>query len=147
MTTSHLLTACIALLIGALVAWALTRASFSARLARSRAEVTHLRAHAQEVIHAQDRLTDAFESLSTQALERTSDRFLQLAEQRFQQAQAISAAELAKREHAVQSLVEPLNEALTGMRNHLSTVERDRAQAHGSLIAHIGSITTSSQQL
>src|SRR5690625_1066637 len=147
MTTSHVIASLISFVLGGVIAWALTRASLSAQLARSRAETTHLHDYVEEVLRAQDRLTDAFESLSTRALKNNSDLFLNLAEQRLNHAHTVSQTQLAKREEAVKALVDPLSEALTGVKQHLSAVERDRAQAHGSLTAQIAAMSRASALL
>lgn len=147
MTTSHVIASLISFVLGGVIAWALTRASFSAQLARSRAETAHVRQYVEDVLRAQDRLTDAFESLSAQALKNNSDQFLNLAEQRLNRAHTLSQTQLAQREQAIKSLVEPLNEALSGVKQHLSAVERDRAQAHGSLTAQIAAMSRASALL
>ena len=95
----------------------------------------------------QQRLKDEFTALSAQALAANNEAFLQQAEQRLKRAEEISQSELAKREQAVRSLVEPLAKTLGDVRSQMTAAEQARAEAHGALAEQVRAMQTSSDQL
>lgn len=158
MDSTHFIVGFLGLLIGGLLAWALTRATYASELSTSRTRADHserelhtLRAEFEnriEQLHTdRDRLTDAFAALSAQALERNSQAFLTHAQERLNRAQETGAAELAKRERAVQSLVDPLAKSLAEVREHLSAAEVSRAEAHGALSEQVKAMAHASDAL
>ncbi len=95
----------------------------------------------------QQRLKDEFGALSAKALAANNEAFLQQAEQRLKRAEEVSQAELAKREEAVRSLVEPLAKTLGDVRTEMTAAEKARAEAHGALAEQVRAMQTSSDQL
>src|SRR5699024_6544767 len=74
----------------------------------------------EHLLNDRDRLTDAFEALSSRALERNSEVFLSRAEERFRRTQESNAAELARREQVVKALVDPLAKSLAGVQEQMT---------------------------
>lgn len=95
----------------------------------------------------QQRLKDEFSALSSAALKANNEAFLQQAEQRLKRAEEVSQAELAKREEAVRSLVEPLAKTLGEVRTEMTAAEKARAEAHGALAEQVRAMQTSSEAL
>lgn len=95
----------------------------------------------------QQRLKDEFSALSAKALAANNEAFLQQAEQRLKRAEQVSQAELAKREEAVRSLVEPLAKTLGDVRTEMTASEKARAEAHGALAEQVKAMQTSSDAL
>ncbi|MGM1029100.1 MAG: DNA recombination protein RmuC [Actinomycetota bacterium] len=93
------------------------------------------------------RRADEFAALSTAALERNSAVFLEQAEERLRRSQSEGAAELAKREAAVQQLVEPLSKSLDSVRGEVTAAEKARAEANAALSEQLHAMRTSSEQL
>ena len=93
------------------------------------------------------RMTDEFAALSSRALAANSEAFLQHAEERLKRAGDANQAELAKREQAVRSLVEPLSRTLGEVKSEMTAAERARAQAHGALAEQVRAMQTSSEAL
>lgn len=118
---------------------------------RSEAAVRDERARAaqrlEELRSDQQRLRDEFAALSASALARNSEAFLAQAEERLKRAGEASEAELARREKAVEALVEPLTKALGEVRSEMSSAERARSQAHGALAEQVKAMQASSEQL
>lgn len=157
------------LVIGAIVAWALTRSRLLADLTAARTQAENLRLRGEEItadytqrladqreLHLQrleelktdhQRLADSFEAISAKALAKNSETFLAHAEQRLARAQEVGAAELEKREHAVKSLVDPLSKSLNEVKEHMSAAERARAEAHGALAEQVKVMARSSDEL
>ncbi|ROR65485.1 DNA recombination protein RmuC [Agrococcus jenensis] len=93
------------------------------------------------------RRADEFAALSSAALERNSAVFLEQAEERLRRSQTEGAAELAKREAAVQQLVEPLSKSLESVRGEVTAAEQARAQANAALAEQLRAMRASSEQL
>lgn len=77
----------------------------------------------------QETLRQQFQALSAETLKASQESFLQLAQVRLNQSQQANAEELAKREKAVQNLVEPMAKALAEVQKQ--TTEADKARALG----------------
>jgi DNA recombination protein RmuC len=101
------------------------------------------RYHAQQ----QSGLHDRFETLSALTLDRTSERFLQLAGERLGSLARSSDAALAQREAAVDALVGPLRESLARVDAKLQQVETQRQGHHESLTRHLEHVTNANRLL
>lgn len=93
------------------------------------------------------RLVDEFDALSKRALAANTESFLREAEERFKRTSTEQAAELAKREEAVKTLVAPLEKTLAQVREEVTTAERARLEAHASLTQQVKGMQESSEQL
>lgn len=93
------------------------------------------------------RLADEFDALSKKALAQNNEAFLAQAEERLKRSQAAQAAELAKREEAVKSLVAPLEKTLTQVKEEMTTAEKSRLQAHAALSQQVQGMKESSELL
>lgn len=93
------------------------------------------------------RLEAQFESLSRRALAATSEQFLVHAEERLRRSHESGVAELAKREEAVRTLVEPLARSLERMRTEVATAEQARAAGHAALTEHLRQLSQASADL
>ncbi len=94
-----------------------------------------------------ERRADEFAKLSSAALERNSALFLAQAEERLRRSQTEGAAELAKREAAVQQLVDPLAKSLDSVRTEVTAAEKARAEANAALAEQLQAMRSSSEQL
>ena len=102
-----------------------------------------IRYHGQQ----QSGLHDRFEALSALTLDRTSERFLQLAGERLGSLARSSDAALAQREAAVDALVGPLRESLARVDAKLQQVETQRQGHHESLTRHLEHVTNANRLL
>ena len=93
------------------------------------------------------RLQDAFHALSSEALDRSSDRFLQLAGERLGALERSNADALSRREEAVDALVRPIRESLSRVDEKLQRVETERQGHHASLTRHLELVATSNKNL
>ena len=92
-------------------------------------------------------LQDSFHALSSEALDRSSDRFLTLAGERFAALAQSNADALEKREAAVDSLVRPIRESLSRVDEKLQKVETERAGQHASLTKHLELVASANRDL
>lgn len=120
------------------------RAQAAAELDRER----HDAAQRLEELRADtQRLAEQFDSLSKKALEANSAVFLAQAEERLKRTQSEGVAELAKREQAVQQLVEPLSRALGEIKAEVTEAEKARHTAHTTLSEQLRAMREASDDL
>ena len=100
-----------------------------------------------EIRGDQARLEAQFEVLARKALATSSEQFLTQAEERFKRSQQVGESELAKREQAVQQLVEPLSKALDQVKAEVTAAEQARREAHGTLTEQVRSMRLDSEAL
>jgi DNA recombination protein RmuC len=96
---------------------------------------------------AEARLREAFSALSADALRANAEQFLALAEGRLKAAGTEAKGDLAARQQAIESMVGPLKESLGKVEAQIRTVEKDRAGAYQALLAQIGTMRQTSEQL
>src|SRR5690606_35923135 len=131
------------------------RAEYVRRLAEVReeadADLAAERARAAERLEElradQKRLAVEFDALSRRALEANSKVFLQQAEERLKRSQSEGAAELQKRQEAVQQLIEPIQKTLDTVKTEMSTAEKARIEAHAALAEQLQFMRQSSETL
>jgi DNA recombination protein RmuC len=85
------------------------------------------------VATAKSTLADTFKALSADALDASSRSFIQLATAQLGAFQEKAQGELAKRQQAVDALVQPIKESLTKVDGKLGDLERARARADAAL--------------
>jgi DNA recombination protein RmuC len=97
--------------------------------------------------HAQQQLANEFARLSAEALSANNERFLALAGVRLQTAQEAAASDLARRQQAVASLVDPLREQLGRCETELRQLEQTRQGAYRDLLEKVGQLETTHKDL
>lgn len=101
----------------------------------------------EELKSDQKRLSDDFDALSRRALEANTKAFLQQAEERLKRSQSEGAAELQKRQDAVQQLIEPIQKTLDTVKTEMSTAEKSRLEANAALSEQLQFMRQSSETL
>ena len=114
-----------------------TRTDAESQLGRLEAQLSSERAHAVEkqalLQQAEQRLTDTFNSISSQALDRNSEQLMKLAETRFAQLQEGAKGDLAQRQQAIDQLVAPVREQLERVGGKLGELEAVRLKDSSTL--------------
>jgi DNA recombination protein RmuC len=95
----------------------------------------------------ENQLAERFTALSTQALDASTARFLEVAEGRLQAANTLAAGELDKRRTAVEHLVSPLKETLSRVEAQLRESDAARRSSHAALTEQVTIARESSDQL
>ena len=158
MDVSTFVIALLALAVGAAVGWLLAAArsgsavqAAEVRAARAQADLDAAQAsHAARVRtleSAQEVMSAHFRSLAADALAANNAQFLGLAEQRLRAAQVAGAAELAQREDAVRSLVEPLTATIERVQAELTTAEKARLASTSALQEQLRGMREASEVL
>jgi DNA recombination protein RmuC len=96
---------------------------------------------------AHERLKSEFAALSADALRANNQSFLALARETFGQLHQQSADELAKRQQAIDALVQPLKESLAKVDSKIGEIEKARADAYGRLSEQLKSLGTAQTSL
>ncbi|MQA85361.1 MAG: DNA recombination protein RmuC [Streptosporangiales bacterium] len=105
------------------------------------------RAAEEKVAYVEDKLADRFQTLSSQALDANSQRFLELAEGRFRTANTQASGELEQRKLAVEHLVAPLRDTLARVESQLREFDAGRRTAHAELAKQVDLVRQSSEEL
>ena len=96
---------------------------------------------------ARHQLADTFNQLSTDALKRNNEQFLQLAEENLKRHQSEAKAELSTREQAIEQLVKPISDALNKTSAQINTIEKERKESYGQLYTTIKHLNEGQQNL
>jgi len=151
MTVISLLAVLIGIAIGAVLGFFFARsreASAAADLAaQASAADERARAAHERAALVENQLAERFQSLSAQALDASTRRFLEMAEGRLDAANAKAAGELESRRAAVESLVGPLKETLARVEGQLRDSDAERVRSHAALAEQVHLARQSSEQL
>lgn len=128
---------------------ALTAAQERAASARSQATAaeTALRHERSAAAETEQRLREAFGTIAADALRTNNDAFLQLAEQRLQQANQAASGDLAQRQQAIKSLVDPLQQALRQFDEHTRELEKARGTAYAGIKEQVSQVAKTNEGL
>jgi len=96
---------------------------------------------------ASEQLKSQFKALASSALQDNNTNFLQLAKSVLQNYQTQAAGELAQKEQAVKSLVEPITQSLAGMNQQIQALEQKRSEAYGTLSTQVQSLMETQRAL
>jgi DNA recombination protein RmuC len=141
----------VASVLGAVLAWALTRGRANAQIARLETTLEKERETSIEKLrlleHAQAGLSDAFKALSSEALQSNNASFLHLAKATLERFQETARGDLERRQQAIGELVKPLAESLDKVDRKIQEIETARAVAYGSLTEHLRGLAASQANL
>jgi len=96
---------------------------------------------------AHDQLAEAFRALSADSLRASNEQFLQLAAATLHGERERADATLARRQQAVEALVQPIHEKLAAATAAIETTERSRRQAYGGLRQQLSAMVAGQEQL
>ncbi|MEY4940094.1 MAG: hypothetical protein RIQ93_1829 [Verrucomicrobiota bacterium] len=109
------------------------------------------RTQAQEKLQllneAQQKLSDAFKALSSEALKSNNQSFLELANATLEKFQLAAESDLASRQKAIDELVKPLKESLEKVDGKIAAVEKERVSAYAGLSEQVKAMATQHTQL
>ncbi len=92
-------------------------------------------------------LRDAFKALSADALKHSAPEFLRLAEQTFGKLQESAKGDLAQRQEAIKTLVEPLKQQLENYQRRLQQSEQAQSSTLGEVKKQLDLLSQQSQAL
>lgn len=112
---------------------------------KSQEQIERERAVAQE--HALEKIRLSFDALAGASLRSNSEVFLKLAREHLGQHQQAAASSLLEREKAIESLLQPIREALSKTERQIGSIEKERAESFGALKASLEAVTLGQQAL
>ena len=148
----------LAVFVSLTVGWLIARLSSQREMTRLREKnaslVTELEMERRAAVEksaameaGQARLSETFAALSQQALKSNTEEFLKLANENLKQFQVRAQGELTTREKAIETLVQPIREALEKTEKQIREIENSRKEAYGSLTKHMESMAQTQQML
>lgn len=97
--------------------------------------------------NATQKLRDAFQALSAEALKSNNQSFLELAKTTLEKYQAEAKGDLEQRQKVVENLVTPIKQSLEKVDAHVLELEKARQLAYGSLTEQIKSLMSTQDKL
>ena len=91
----------------------------------------------ETIEESRQQLEQTFAVLSQQALQSNNENFLLLAKEKLTQYQIQAEANLEKKEKAIETLLQPINETLKQTESQIRAIEKERKESFGSLSQHI----------
>lgn len=91
---------------------------------------------------AKAKLSDTFDSLAAEALANNNQGFLTLAEEKFKSLKLSAEGDLEARKKAIETLVNPLSQALSAYQNEAKSLEEKRVKELTSVGQHLDSLAT-----
>ena len=125
--------------------------SFQSEVTQLTAELEHERLAAAQRSEAfeeiRSQLTGEFSRLSSLALQRNNEQFLQLADTKLNETRQAAEGELSKRQEAIEQLLKPLGEKLGRYDEGVQRLEVERQKAYSTLTEQMKHLSTSHDQL
>ncbi len=102
----------------------------------------------QEILkETEKRLTETFEALSSNALRRNNESFLELARESMGALHVKASGDLEKRQIAIRDMIRPVTESLNRFDSKIQLVEKDRTESYGRLAEQVQALLASEQAL
>ena len=101
----------------------------------------------QALEQARTQMETTFSALSSQALKQNNEEFLKLANENLKQFQNTAKHDLSEKEKAIETLINPIKEALVKSEQQMHAIEKDRKHAYGALQQHLETMTLNQSAL
>lgn len=96
---------------------------------------------------ANEKLKDAFHSLSAEALKNNNESFVTLAKSTLETQMTEAKGELEKKQQSIEALVKPLSESLGKFDSKIENLEKVRLEQHGQINQYILGVQQSTEKL
>ena len=134
----------ISALLGALLGWLITYLLQQKRMTRMQTRLHMEHAATQRAL---EDMEQRFANLSTDALQKNHQAFINLAMENLGKFQRGAEASLQQREQSMENMVKPIREALDKTERQVQLMEKARHQAYGALSQQIESLVESQKHL
>jgi DNA recombination protein RmuC len=132
---------------GALVGWLVANGRAQAELAGLRAKLEATGEKMQALSDIERNLKDSFAALAASALDANSRRLMALAKGELGQQRTEASNDLAAKETAIKSLLEPMQQSLANLSAHSQELEVKREGAYQAVLAEVQNIQRSHTDL
>jgi len=133
----------IALLVGLVIGGLGVFAWHMSNVSVMRAELVTAQAGAG----SSEAMLDQFKAAAQEAVSGSTDRLIQMTQEKIDQSNQSAAAEAARRQVAVENLVKPVGDQLTKLQEHIGAVEQRRAQDSGTVRQMVEQLAASTNTL
>jgi DNA recombination protein RmuC len=152
MDAASLLTGiCVGVLLGAVIGFLFARSRLTSAMteltAHARAADERARGAHEQAALVDGYLSERFQALSSQALDISQQRLLEVSEIRLRAANLSAASELDSRKNAVEQLVEPLRQTLARVEAQLRQSESERQKSQVALTEQVKFARQAAEQL
>lgn len=141
----------VAFLLGALFAWQIVKARWTAKLALAQGNLDGLQRRLDEqsafYANSEKEMREAFGSLAADALQKNNHAFVSLAESRLNEKVIEAKGSLETKEKAIEGLVAPLKNSLDKMETKINELEIKREGAYSSMQTVLEAMQVSAQKL
>ena len=96
---------------------------------------------------AQEKLSDAFKALSSDALQNNNESFLKLANATLEKFHETATGDLDKRQQAIDGLIKPVEKSLKQVDEKLQDIEKKRLEAYTGLNEQVKMLTETQKEL
>lgn len=114
---------------------------------RMHEQMVHSKEKIEFFIQAQNRLSESFKALSSDALKNNTQSFLELATAKFERFHETAKVDIHNRHKAIEEVIKPVKESLDKFDTKLNEIEKQRSSTYAALGEQIKSITNSHSQL
>ncbi|MBN8851040.1 MAG: DNA recombination protein RmuC [Sphingobacteriales bacterium] len=150
-TFEMILITVVAFLLGALFAWQIVKARWTAKLALAQGNLDGLQRRLDEqsafYANSEKEMREAFGSLAADALQKNNHAFVSLAESRLNEKVIEAKGSLETKEKAIEGLVAPLKNSLDKMETKINELEIKREGAYSSMQTVLEAMQVSAQKL
>lgn len=126
-------------------------ASVREQLAGVSAQLIHEKERSAEQLallnEAQSKLSDAFKALSSEALQKNNQSFLDLAKQTMESFRESAKGDLEKRQQAIAQMVTPVRETLSKFDEKIQALEKERVGAYEGLRQQVAQLADTQSKL
>ncbi|PHS04105.1 MAG: DNA recombination protein RmuC [Blastopirellula sp.] len=113
--------------------------------------IRHERKQAAEKLEilneAQEKLSNAFKALSSDALKSNNESFLKLANASLEKFHVTAKGDLEKRQQSIDALIKPVEKSLKQVDDKLLSIEKQRIEAYSGLTEQVKFLTATHQEL
>lgn len=102
---------------------------------------------AQAGVGSSEAMLAQFKAAAQEAVSGSTDRLIQMTQEKIDQSNQSAAAEAAKRQVAVENLVKPVGDQLTKLQQHIGEVEKKRAEDSGTVRQMVAQLAASTSTL
>lgn len=96
---------------------------------------------------AEERMREAFQALSAQALKGNNEAFLQLARETLERFQQGAQDDLSERQKSIETLLEPMAKSIEMVGESLRSIETERAETYGTLAERLREVSETQERL
>ena len=118
-----------------------------AEQSRLLARASELQARMESEAEAKTRLSDAFKILSSEALDKSSKSFVEMAKATLETFHVSAQGDLTQRQKAIETMVGPIRESLQGVQTLMGDIEKSRKEAYGGIREQVQSLSITQEKL